>query len=462
MGKRKTPAKPAKKYELTDEHRRQLKPWADRWIVNAMRTGLLSAEEREQVRTAVRGMYAAANLPPPMNIVFAAGPVTGALAASIAAGVWYLRSHPEFYGKLATGAETRVATYAETRAATYAETRAATDDATYAETRAATDAATRAETRVATYAETGAAIYAATRAATYAATRAATDAETRAATGAATYAETRATTDDATYAATCAAIYAATDAETRAATDAETRVATDDATYAETRAATDAETRDATTRFLLGCCAGWDNLRNGGNQWSGWVCFLSFFRHIAQLPIDYSKWDHYEVAAIAGPRYMTPDFCIVSEPPLVLRVDDRNLPHCEDGPSHRWADGIELYYWHGVKVPRRWVLERKTVPVVEILAEQNADIRTAGLQMVGWPRILAELTAKAVDVDDPEIGTLYSVDLPNEPGQRILMARCGTGRDVALRVPPTMKTALEANAWTWGLSPEEYKPEVRT
>ena len=430
MGKRKTPAKPAKKYELTDEHRRQLKPWADRWIVNAMRTGLLSAEEREQVRTAVRGMYAAANLPPPMNIVFAAGPVTGALAASIAAGVWYLRSHPEFYGKLATGAETRVATYAETRAATYAETRAATDTATRAATRAATDAETR-------------------------------DA-TRAATGAATYAETRATTADATYAATCAAIYAATDAETRAATDAETRVATDDATYAETRAATDAETRDATTRFLLGCCAGWDNLRNGGNQWSGWVCFLSFFRHIAQLPIDYSKWDHYEVAAIAGPRYMTPDFCIVSEPPLVLRVDDRNLPHCEDGPSHRWADGIELYYWHGVKVPRRWVLERKTVPVVEILAEQNADIRTAGLQMVGWPRILAELTAKAVDVDDPEIGTLYSVDLPNEPGQRILMARCGTGRDVALRVPPTMKTALEANAWTWGLSPEEYKPEVRT
>ena len=28
---------------------------------------------------------------------------------------------------------------------------------------------------------------------------------------------------------------------------------------------------------------------DGGHEWSGWVSYLSFFRHVAKLGIDYSK-----------------------------------------------------------------------------------------------------------------------------------------------------------------------------
>ena len=45
---------------------------------------------------------------------------------------------------------------------------------------------------------------------------------------------------------------------------------------------------------------------------------------------------------------------------------------------------------------------------------------------------------------------------------RFLRVRCATGRDFVLSVPVAMTTALEANAWTYGMTPEEYQLEVRT
>ena len=83
--------------------------------------------------------------------------------------------------------------------------------------------------------------------------------------------------------------------------------------------------------------------------------------------------------------------------------------------------------------------------------------------MVGWETILNKLDAVTINKDrDPEIGELVCVDIPGIGEEKFLRVNCGTGRQFALPVPPKMKTALEANAWTWGLSPHQYKPEVRT
>ena len=69
-----------------------------------------------------------------------------------------------------------------------------------------------------------------------------------------------------------------------------------------------------------------------------------------------------------------------------------------------------------------------------------------------------------VDKDaDPQIGTLLRVDLPDAPGEQFLKVQCGTGRSFALPVPPTMATALDANAWTYNIGPQQLrKLEVRT
>ena len=56
------------KYTLTDEHRLQLKPWADKWIANALSTRAMDSAEREIVRDAVNRMYDAAKLTRPKKL----------------------------------------------------------------------------------------------------------------------------------------------------------------------------------------------------------------------------------------------------------------------------------------------------------------------------------------------------------------------------------------------------------
>jgi hypothetical protein len=456
-----------KKYTLTDEHRAMLKPWAEKWIANAMSTKPMDDTDREVMRVAVRGLYRAANLEPPPDhrIVFVPSPFVLRFAGGFAAAIWWMRKHGRAATDAATRAATDAATYAATdaatraatyaatyaatdaatRAATAAATAAATDDATYAATddatRAATDAATAAATDAATYAATDDATYAATRDATYAATRDATYAATRDA----TYAATRAATAAATDAATDDATRAATDAATAAATAAATDAATDDATYAATRDATYAATDDATYtatreaawyRFpcdvrrvaaetgagVLGlkCAQRAYAMWQGGNQWSAWDSFLSFFRHVAKLDLpQYEAYQHWESAAIhGGPRIMHPDFCMISDRPSKLVVDAQNRPHCEDGPFCEWSDGSALYALNGARVPEWLVM----TPAEEIdpqafARESNVEVRREIVRKIGVERLCEKLGSKVLDKSADGMYELHLVNLGDEVGE---------------------------------------------
>lgn len=105
-----------KKYELTPEHCAQLKPWADRWIANAMSTAAMTDEDRIACREAVIGMYAAAKLPPPKHIVFVPSPFVLAFAGGFSAAIWHLSK-----GLAATWDATRDATRDATSDATETE-----------------------------------------------------------------------------------------------------------------------------------------------------------------------------------------------------------------------------------------------------------------------------------------------------------------------------------------------------
>ena len=153
--------------------------------------------------------------------------------------------------------------------------------------------------------------------------------------------------------------------------------------------------------------------------------------------------------------------CFVSERPEILKTDDRGLPHCVDGPAIKYSDGFAIYAWHGQPYPAEWV---KNPPRPAIaLHWSNLEQRRVACEMVGWDNIIDELGGQLIDKDDdPGIGELVRVNLPGSGVENFLRVTCGTGRRFALPVPPEMKTALEANAWTWGLEPHQYKPEVRT
>ena len=151
----------------------------------------------------------------------------------------------------------------------------------------------------------------------------------------------------------------------------------------------------------------------------------------------------------------------ISERPIVIRFDDRNLLHCEDGPAIAYEDGFTVYSWHGQRVPKTWIEEG--VSAKEALTCENIEQRRAACEIVGWDKILDDLNVEVIHEDgDPEIGTLVAVDIPDIGREHYLRVKCGTGRGFAIPVPPECKTALEANAWTYGLESYEYRPEVRT
>ena len=422
-----------KLYSFKDhpEHEAQLGAWAQRWIANAMSTTAMTEEDREICRRAVVGLYAAASLPPPKHIVFVPSPFVLAFAGGFAAARWHM-------AKTGFNPATRAATAAATRA---------------------TDAVTRA-----------------TRA-TVVATRAATAAATRA-----TVAATRATR------ATVVATRAAADAAADAATDAVTR-----ATYAATRA-TVAATGDVDLsnwyvvpadmrrladelgvgQFGLLCAARAWAMRQGGNQWPGWDSYLSFFKDVAGLNLpQYAAYQHWQdLAEHAGPRIMHPDFCMISDRPSVLCVDDQKRPHCEDGPFCEWRDGSALYAWHGTHIPANWVIHRESIDPTEILRCENVEQRAAGAACIGWLRMLSALDYKIIDADaDPSHGELIELRLEGLPSPgRFLKAECPRNGLICEGLPPVsdidgkpINTVLAAQAWRVGLASSDFSyPAIRT
>jgi hypothetical protein len=122
-----------------------------------------------------------------------------------------------------------------------------------------------------------------------------------------------------------------------------------------------------------------------------------------------------------------------------------------------------LYNWHGVSIPKEWVTGQKPT-ASEALNWPNLEQRRAACEIVGWKNILAELNSKVIDADDdPEIGTLLECEIPDSGKERFLQVKCGTGRDFCLHIPKDCNTALEAQAWCFQLSVNDFiRPEVRT
>ena len=269
------------------------------------------------------------------------------------------------------------------------------------------------------------------------------------------------------------------DAATEAATEAATRAATRAATDAATSAATRAATRDATGAFQacfalagdlgVSCAGRWWNGYQGGAMWAGECCYLVAARDVLGLHLpDFAPWE--ESARHGAFRVMHEEFCIVSDFPEFIRVDDLRRPHCETGPSHRWRDGWSLYHWHGTRVPAAWIEDKANVSPKEVLGMVDANVRAAGIQIFGWDRLMSEMDAKVVDRHPEGMlgGELLAVDKrkidPNASGtMKLLRAECPRNGTICFRVPDEISTAHEAQAWSRGLPPEIFQlPLTRT
>ncbi|MBM7784500.1 DUF6745 domain-containing protein [Tenggerimyces flavus] len=160
-------------------------------------------------------------------------------------------------------------------------------------------------------------------------------------------------------------------------------------------------------------------------------------------------------------------FVLVTDRPGLLHLDpdDSLRPHCEDDPAIVWRDGWSLWFVHGVRVTQQIVEAPGTLRVDRITYEENAEVRRVMIDRYGTEKYLRAAEGKLVQQDD--FGELWQLRHGAEPLQFVKVVNStpepdGTFRDYWLRVPPEVTTAHEAVAWTFGFTPEEYRPQRQT
>ena len=101
--------------------------------------------------------------------------------------------------------------------------------------------------------------------------------------------------------------------------------------------------------------------------------------------------------------------------------------------------------------------------------EENAEVRRCYREILGSERFGKLLGIEVVDEDTDRFGyelTLYRTERKDKiAGNYIQFAgvTCpSTARRYFLCVPPHIKSAREAVAWTFGKTPEDYRPEIET
>ena len=192
-----------------------------------------------------------------------------------------------------------------------------------------------------------------------------------------------------------------------------------------------------------------------GNNDSFWLMFYKFFNDVCNIPLPQIK-PLLELAINGGWNYVDENLVVCIERPHTIKFDEQKRLHAENGAAIEYSDGFAIYAWHGVNVPDEWIRDKGFLTAEMALKEPNMERRRAACEILGWAKILKDLNSEIIDQDDdPEIGTLLLVDIPQIGKEMFLQVLCGTGRTFAMPVPPHMKTALEANAWTYDIDPKE-------
>jgi hypothetical protein len=202
-----------------------------------------------------------------------------------------------------------------------------------------------------------------------------------------------------------------------------------------------------------------------GSHDASWLSYYDYFREVCDIRECDPLEGLIELAKSSGWACVYDEMVVLQHRPVKILMDDQKRLHGENGPAIEYRDGYAIYSWHGVRIPAEWI-ENKSALTAEIaLTWANIEQRRAACEILGWANILKTLNATVIEADeDPEIGTLVEVEIPEIGREKFLRVRCGTGREFALPVPPDMKTALQANAWTFGMddASEFVIPEVRT
>ena len=178
-------------------------------------------------------------------------------------------------------------------------------------------------------------------------------------------------------------------------------------------------------------------------------------------------------SAACGPWLPLRGVCVIGDRPTVLKREQEGRLHCSSGPAIAYADGYELWAWHGMRVPS-WVV---TEPTPErIAAEPNVETRRCAIEAFGWERFgtaagLVRVAGPVPDIAHPvPSATVELFDVPERLwGAAVRMVLVhnaspepdGSYRRYGLTVPADISDPIAALAWTAGVEPDLYRQLAR-
>lgn len=163
-------------------------------------------------------------------------------------------------------------------------------------------------------------------------------------------------------------------------------------------------------------------------------------------------------------------FCVMSERPTKIALDENARLHNLRGPALEWPDGHKLYAVAGISVDPTLIEFPELLNVDRIDDEDNAEVRRALITLYGEERFLRDSGAEIVNYGRKG-AKLWSRPFANDdegrPFQMVEVLNStpepdGTFKTYFLRVPPTVKTADEGIAWTFDVDPKVYNPQRET
>ena len=123
----------------------------------------------------------------------------------------------------------------------------------------------------------------------------------------------------------------------------------------------------------------------------------------------------------------------------------------------------------GVSVPARIVSDPESITVDDIQTEPNQEVRRSMIEQFGPGRYMRARGASVMNRD--RFGTLWRwtdrISWRSETESAVEVVNStpepdGTRHRYFLWVPPTVMTAHEAVAWTFGLTAEQYAPRSQS
>ena len=228
----------------------------------------------------------------------------------------------------------------------------------------------------------------------------------------------------------------------------------------------------------------WDQVRAQvwpavyGHHDAGWLSWFAYFAEVCGIKEGERLHGINEVAKSCGWWWPFENAVILTERPTQIYRDADHRLHNDTGPALLYSDGWGIWAINGLRTDRKIIEAPETLTAAEVRDERNAEIRRHMLDRYkglrgaeaqrAWIKDLRLMPISVEDIteklqpsaltmwrlshgDKPCECKLYKAKVPDDEDLAILMVTCtSTLKEVSLRVPPTIKTAAEARAWTFG------------